>query len=206
MLRLAPAASLLLGLGALTLTGCVILPPPLPDVQAPSAPAAQTQQPEQSSEADDSGPSATPSVAATPTPAPSAEPVAEPTPDLASFQPLDERTFALLARDPDAHIGQTLILTGVVFQFDAATGRCGFLANVGHDRQTYSYDYVQNAVFTSGDGWEECPVLDDVVEDDHVRLWVTTLGSYSYDTQIGGNTTVPSFEVHQVEHLPKQEY
>lgn len=205
MLRLAPVAFLILGLGALTLTGCVVLPPPLPVAQGPSSAPAASEAPTESNAADEA-PDSTPSAVATPTPTPAIEPVPDPGPDLASFQPLDERAFALLARDPDAHVGQSLIVTGVVTQFDAATGRCGFLASVGHDRTTNSYDYPQNAVFAAGDGEEECPVLDDVVEDDHVQLWVTSLGSYSYDTQIGGNTTVPSFEVHQVEQLPKQEY
>lgn len=195
------AALLILSMGALTVAGCVILPPPLPEAVAPQAPAAT---PQETNPPASSAPSAEPSPTRTPTPTP--EPAPEPAIDLAAFQPVDERAFALLAREPDAHVGQQLIITGVVHQFDAATGRCGFLANVGHDVQAHSYDYAQNAIFTSGDGWNDCSVLDNVVEEDHVRMWVTTLGSFSYDTQIGGNTTVPSFEVHQVELLPEQEY
>lgn len=194
------ALCLLLGVGVLSLAGCVVAPPPTPAADAAPSPTFEEPEPAEPEV------SSAPSASETPTPTPSPEPAPEPEPDLAAFQPLDERSFALLARDPDAHVGQQLILTGVVYQFDAATGRCGFLANVGHDRVTYSYDYLQNAIFTAGDGWDDCPVLDDVVEEDHIRMWVTTLGSFSYDTQIGGNTTVPSFEVHQVEQLPRQEY
>ena len=40
--------------------------------------------------------------------------------------------------------------------------------------------------------------LADYVEDDIVAMNVTSLGSYSYDTQIGGSTTVPMFEVDSI--------
>ncbi len=38
-------------------------------------------------------------------------------------------------------------------------------------------------------------MLEDYVTDDVVFMKVVSLGSYSYDTQNGGNTTVPMFEV-----------
>jgi hypothetical protein len=40
--------------------------------------------------------------------------------------------------------------------------------------------------------------LDDLVEDDVFRATVTVLGSMDYDTQIGGNTTVPLLEVSSI--------
>jgi hypothetical protein len=40
--------------------------------------------------------------------------------------------------------------------------------------------------------------LEDFVEDDMVVMNVTSLGSFSYDTQIGGNTTVPLFTVDKI--------
>ena len=45
----------------------------------------------------------------------------------------------------------------------------------------------------AGDGETDCPVLDPFVADDEVKLWITVTGSISYDTQIGGNTTVPAY-------------
>lgn len=178
--------------------------------QDPVAAPGQTSAPAAPAESEEAEPEPAPTVDETPTPSteptPTPTPTEEPGPDLAAFQPLDERAYALLARDPDAHIGDQLILTGVVTQFDAATGRCTFRANTGHTQMESSFDYGQNALFMSGDGSSDCPVLDDVVQDDHVRLWVEALGSFSYDTQIGGSTTVPSFEVLQVEQLPRQEY
>jgi hypothetical protein len=40
--------------------------------------------------------------------------------------------------------------------------------------------------------------LDDLVEDDVFRASVTVLGKMDYDTQIGGNTTVPLLEVNNL--------
>ena len=40
--------------------------------------------------------------------------------------------------------------------------------------------------------------LSDVVEDDVFKATVTVLGSYSYDTQIGGNTTVPHLQINKI--------
>jgi len=128
------------------------------------------------------------------------------TPDLATFEPADDRTFALLAKDPDSHMGTNLVVYGEVSQLDSATGPCAMLLSVAASQQEYSYDYEQNSLAMSGDGELACPVFEPLVEGDHVKAWVTVLGSVSYDTQIGGNTTVPAFQVWQAELLPAQEY
>jgi hypothetical protein len=152
--------------------------------------------------------------------APEEEPAEEPTeepaepdvveppaaPDLSTFKQLDDRSFALIAKDPDAHIGETILVYGSVMQFDSATGRCNMLVSAEGTQKEMSYDYAQNTFATAGDGESDCPAFDPIVEGDHVKMWVTILGSYSYDTQIGGNTTVPAYDVAQVELLPAQEY
>ena len=38
-------------------------------------------------------------------------------------------------------------------------------------------------------------ILTNVVKGDLVTMHVEVIGAYSYDTQIGGNTTVPQFQV-----------
>lgn len=38
----------------------------------------------------------------------------------------------------------------------------------------------------------------DFITDDMVQMTVTALGSNTYDTQIGGNTTVPAFNVERI--------
>jgi hypothetical protein len=40
--------------------------------------------------------------------------------------------------------------------------------------------------------------LEDFVADDIVVMKVVSMGSYSYDTQAGGNTTVPLFDVRSI--------
>jgi hypothetical protein len=133
-------------------------------------------------------------------PAPAPEPAG---PDLSTFTEIAERDLALMVKNPDASIGQNLIAYGNITQFDAATGRCGFLASISSGIKESSYEYEHNSIHSAE---APCAILDPIVEGDSVKLWLTSTGSYSYDTQIGGNTTVPSFEVLQVELLPATEY
>lgn len=127
-------------------------------------------------------------------------------PDLTTFGTVDERSFALIAKEPDSHIGTNMIVYGSVAQLDSATGPCVMLLSAAEGEKASSFDYGQNTLAMSGDGEVSCPVFDPLVEGDHVKMWVTVLGSFSYDTQIGGNTTVPAFEVWQAELLPLQAY
>jgi hypothetical protein len=82
---------------------------------------------------------------------------------------------------------------GIVTQFDAATGTMAFRANVSGVRQSAYYNYTDNCVFVAAAGEES--KLADVVQGDLFVAEVTVSGSFSYDTQIGGNTTVPSFVI-----------
>ena len=127
-------------------------------------------------------------------------------PDLATFGEVDERTFALMGKDPDAHVGENLVVYGNVFQFDSFTGTCSFMANTSNAAQAASYDYAQNTLVWAGDRDADCPILAPIVQGDHVKLWVTVQGSYSYETQIGGSTNALMIEAHQVELLPATEY
>ena len=95
-----------------------------------------------------------------------------------------------MVKKPDAFIGKRFIIYGEVTQFDAATGEDAFLADTAHKNTTeYGYFDGENTMLT-GDASD----LSDVVENDVFKATVTVLGSHSYDTQIGGNTTVPTCE------------
>lgn len=153
-------------------------------------------------------------VAGPPTSSPSAEPIEEPSApaseppaalDLASYAETTDRDLALLAKNPDSSAGSSLIVYGYVTQFDAATGPCNFRADVSAGIKEVSYEYEYNSILGTADD-SDCPILDAVVQGDAVKIWVTSLGSYSYDTQVGGSTTVPSFRVDQIEILPATEY
>lgn len=75
-------------------------------------------------------------------------------------------------------------------------------ADLGLPRRADDWDdYEHNSVGFAGDGESDCPVLDPFVTDDEVKLWVTTGGSLSDDTQIGGSTTVPTYLIHESELL-----
>jgi hypothetical protein len=87
--------------------------------------------------------------------------------------------------------GRTIILYGHVTQFDAATGTSAFPANSGPKKQSDWFSY-QESIWATADNPE---ILTDVVQDDLVKMFVVVEGSYSYDTQIGGNTTVPGVKV-----------
>lgn len=117
---------------------------------------------------------------------------------ISNAQEMSARDLSLLAKSPDDHFGETLVVYGEITQFDAATGACTFRANVAHANMASTWDYEHNAIFTGGDGEDDCPALKDFITDDEVRITATSLGSLSYDTQIGGSTTVPMFMVEKV--------
>ena len=124
----------------------------------------------------------------------SSEPVTAASYSPEDFTATNERTLSGIAKDPDAHAGETLILYGYVTQFDADTGPCTMRLSVSAAQGSSRFDYEHNSLAYSGDGDSTCPELDDVVADDEVKLTVILHGGKSYNS-IGGNTTVPYFEV-----------
>jgi hypothetical protein len=130
----------------------------------------------------------------------------EPAPDLSAFGELDQRTLALIAKDPAAYVGTNAIVYGNITQYDSFSGKCSMRLNIGHAVMKHSYDYKHNTRAFSGDGKTSCPVLDPLVEGDTVKLWVTITGASNYDTTIGGTATSIGVEVWQAELLPKTEY
>ena len=133
----------------------------------------------------------TPSV--TPSPTRSS---ATPKPKPKTYSALSSRQFKLLAKDPDSFIGKTYVVYGEVTQFDAATGTDTFRADTGPKKLRVSYGYVdygQNTILTGKESR-----LKKLVEGDCFTAKVTVLGSYSYDTQAGGNTTVPSLQADSI--------
>lgn len=107
-----------------------------------------------------------------------------------------------VVRDPNSVKGQFFVLVADIAQFDAATGPCTFRGAWGNQPHEYSFEYDgDNAVFSAP---QPCPVLDGIDQNDVVRLWVEGAGSLTYDTQIGGSTTVPSFTVLRAEIITKE--
>ncbi|MGC4805059.1 hypothetical protein [Micromonospora sp. DT233] len=129
---------------------------------------------------------AAPTIAA-PTPTKS---TAAPKPKPPTYKKLSARQWKLIAKNPDAHLGEHYVVYGRVTQFDAATGTDSFRADVAHRRMSDSYDYETNTMLYGSES-----ELEDLVEDDIFRATVMVLGSHSYDTQVGGSTTAPLLQV-----------
>lgn len=84
---------------------------------------------------------------------------------------------------------------GVVTQFDAATGTSEFRASTGAQKVEHRYDYDVNTMVHAPDP----AILKNVVENDFVTMHVEVAGSSSYDTQIGGHTVAPKFNVYIID-------
>lgn len=110
------------------------------------------------------------------------------------------RELAQIVKKPDSYLDKNVIIYARVTQFDSATGPCTFRANVSH-AQVGKYDYEHNTIFNAGDGLTNCDILDDVVAEDIVKVTATVTGSLTYDTQVGGSTTVPEMQVVKITRL-----
>jgi hypothetical protein len=111
----------------------------------------------------------------------------------ASYATISKRTFAMVAKNPDHYVGKKYVIFGRVTQFDAATGDDQFRADTAGQQSADWYDYDVNSLVMG-----DATMLSNVVEDDIVKMYVEVVGSFSYDTQIGGSTTVPAFKVNIV--------
>lgn len=54
-----------------------------------------------------------------------------------TYATLSDRSWAKLVKSPDAYIGKGYVIWGCIFQFDAATGDEGFLAQAANKKLTY---------------------------------------------------------------------
>jgi hypothetical protein len=120
----------------------------------------------------------------------------KPKPKPVVYSAITARQWKQIAKNPDTHIGQHVTIYGVVTQFDGATGDATFLADVDGRRHRKEYGYYGYDINTlmTGDPAD----LADLVEGDVFAAKVTVAGSESYDTQIGGNTTVPTLVVESI--------
>ena len=115
--------------------------------------------------------------------------------DRSTYQSVSPREFALMAKNPDSWAGRKIVVHGVITQFDAATGASAFRADTGPTPTTDRYDYDQNTLITAHDAG----IAANFVEKDIVTMYVEVQGAYTYDTQIGGSTTVPALTANIIE-------
>lgn len=104
--------------------------------------------------------------------------------------------WALIAKDPDSHVGEAVIVYGEVTQFDSATGTGEFRANVDGVKHPVSYgfaDYPTNTVL-SGD----VSALGNLVQGDLFQADAVVAGSVSYQNTMGGSLSAPKLTVLKV--------
>ncbi|MFE6401767.1 hypothetical protein [Streptomyces alboflavus] len=117
-------------------------------------------------------------------------PLPKPTAD---YDVLTAREWALIAKNPDAHIGERYVVYGVVTQSDTATGTEMLRASVDGVRHTYAYEYPTNTVLTG-----EASAFAEIVADDTFTAKVEVSGTITYENTIGGETTAPELQVDSI--------
>jgi hypothetical protein len=127
-------------------------------------------------------PTATPAPPATTTaPLPAAPP--------APARAISTRGWQQIAKNPDAHIGESVIVFGHVTQFDATTGTQTFRASVDGVSHRQSYEYETNTILGGAQS-----TLKDLVQGDLFCAEVVVRGS-TYTTTMGGSMTAPLLQV-----------
>lgn len=122
---------------------------------------------------------------------------------LNSCELLDDDVQAQAKKGTFSIVGNCYFMGVHVWQFDANTGPCSFLGSFSRydnrgfaqDRLAY-YGYSEDPDFN----WlfVDCADLDDVFAGDNIVVDAVFVGSYSYETQIGGYNSVPAFEILRV--------
>jgi hypothetical protein len=109
-----------------------------------------------------------------------------------SYSAVTLRDYALLIKDPDAHIGEKIIIYGAVEQFDSSTGNSKFRAT------TFAYPHPPtdadeyNALI---EATSDPSILANVLTGDSIRMYVVVDGTETYANALGADLTVPKFSV-----------
>jgi hypothetical protein len=109
---------------------------------------------------------------------------------------ISARDWAKIAKNPDAHTGEALIVYGQVQQFDTNTGVNAFRANVDGLAHKVEYGYVdyETNTFMDANGAD----LGELVQGDLFKAEVVVGGSLSYQTSLGGQMTVPLLKITKI--------
>ncbi len=112
--------------------------------------------------------------------------------DKTQFKNIGDRDWQLIAKNPDAHLGEKVVIYGKVTQADSVTG--DDYIRVSTEAQPADY-YTINTIAKEGVNG----VFANVVEGDIVTMWVRVWGTKTYDTTLGGSTTAPEVKVNVIE-------
>ncbi|MGH8825175.1 MAG: hypothetical protein ACRDVN_11945 [Jiangellaceae bacterium] len=101
-----------------------------------------------------------------------------------------------IARDPDAHAGERIVVFAEVTQFDSATGNDVLRANAGATQPTQTYELETNTIIVA-----DSSALASVSQDDVLRLEAVVDGVAEYETMIGGSTVAPQLHAASVQNV-----
>lgn len=118
---------------------------------------------------------------------------------LAACDPID---VDAVVKDPDAYLGECLVVYAAIWQYDSRTGPCTFLASMSDQPHQRSFEYGEDGAFVADD--DTCSQLDGVDADDHVKIWAEGAGPHSYDTAMGGSNEIPLWSIEKVELVRKE--
>ncbi|MFJ3405060.1 DUF4190 domain-containing protein [Promicromonospora sp. NPDC090134] len=118
------------------------------------------------------------------------------TPAPEEFVRLDAAQWASIAKDPDKAQGRAVVVFAEVMQFDSTTGPDRFLAGAGVDQPGSAYELETQSVFVA-----EEALLGGVEAGDVLKVHAVVDGSFTYENQIGGASTVPALTVAKIEDV-----
>jgi hypothetical protein len=96
-------------------------------------------------------------------------------------------------KDSTSSLSRCLHFWAYIFQFDANTGPCSFLAYYGSSPHRRNYEFSDAIIRV--DGEDNCELLGPIVEGTTVEVWAANNGTQSYDTTAGGSNTYTKFSV-----------
>jgi hypothetical protein len=120
-------------------------------------------------------------------------PRAEPTGSFSGeFRTLTARQWLKIAKNPDAHLGEAIVVFGKVTQFDTVTGLDTFRARVGARRSSYPTP----AVLTG-----DAEGLADLLQADEFQANVIVTGSIRDKPMLEGGATIPRLQIRTLQML-----
>ncbi|MEU9117516.1 hypothetical protein AB0D04_38745 [Streptomyces sp. NPDC048483] len=116
------------------------------------------------------------------------------------YEAATDRDVKKLERTADDKLGTCLVIYGEITQFDSATGKTSFRANVCGSKRYPEYGFLSdcdtNAMFDIDPAAEKAAA--ELVNGDVVEMRVSVAGTLTYETTIGGSMTVPKFTAYKL--------
>ncbi len=129
-------------------------------------------------------------------PAPDADDLATVVDAGGPFVEISPQEWDAIARDPDAHEGERIVVFAEVTQFDSATGNDILRANAGATQPTQTFELETNTIVVG-----EESALASVSQDDVLRVEAVVVGVAEYETMIGGSIVAPQLQAASIQNV-----